>query len=105
MLYNNNGANLRRWCYTIRGVIEGYAKRFAPPTTKPVMIRITAEFQDVKYTPDADNILCSPLINGLKGYVIQQDGYLEVVEVRKRSRHTGRDHVTIEVFETEGGEE
>lgn len=98
MLYNNNGANLRRWCYTVRGVIEGYAKQFTP-TSNPVMIRITAEFKEMKYVCDADNILCSPLINGLKGNVILQDGFKEVVEVRKRTRHTNRDYCTIEVFE------
>ena len=98
MLYGSGGITLRRWCQTIRGVIEGYVTHYTP-TKKPVIIRITAEFKDIKYVCDADNILCSPLINGLKGSVILQDGFQEVLEVRKRTRHTHRDWCTIEVFE------
>lgn len=98
MLYGDGRSHLRRWCYTARGIVEGYAKQFTV-TNNPVVIRITAEYQEVKYAADPDNILCSPLINSLKGHIIRQDGFAEVSEVRKRSRCTGRDWCTIEVFE------
>jgi len=97
IIYRKN--NLKQWHYfalkVVKNAVQGYM-----PTDKPVMIRITAEYDTMKYTVDCDNVFVKPLIDGLKGKVINQDGFQEVVEVRKRSRHTDRNYVTIEVFET-----
>ena len=94
------GANLRQWHYTARELISGMTIDMIP-TVIPVIICITAEYEEVKYTVDCDNLYVKPLIDGLKGNVITQDGFREVVEVRKRSTQTGRNWVTVIVYEVE----
>ena len=96
IIYRN--VDLRLWHRLALQMVKDAAQVYIP-TDKPVMIRITAEYSEFKYTVDADNLYVKPLIDGLKGNVINQGGFQEVIEVRKRSRNTNRNYVTIDVFE------
>jgi len=93
------GESWKPWSNLSFQVFRDLVKHMTP-TDKPVIVVFTVEFDNIKYVVDADNLRLKSALDSLKGYVINQDGFQEVVEVRKRSRHTDRNYVTIEVFET-----